>query len=169
MPESRPLDHEITLPMQVKNMSFMLDRLGQDCAPLQYLRELTQNALESILHLRPPKGEIIWDVDWNRHILTGVYKLTLIDTGIAMTGEDMLIYINALSSSMREQSESGNFGVGAKIAAAPRNHAGLVYLSWRDGIGYMIHLCRDPASGIYGLRQFARPARSFGHWADVED
>jgi hypothetical protein len=169
MAEPRLLDHENTLPMQVRNMSFMLDRLGQDCAPLQYLRELTQNAIQAILILRPPKGEIIWDVDWNRHTLTGVYKIALMDTGIGMTGEEMVLYINALSSSMNEQSETGNFGVGAKIAAATRNHAGLVYLSWKDGIGYMIHLWRDPDSGVYGLRQFARPDGTFGHWAYVED
>lgn len=169
MAEARLSDRENTLPMQVKNMSFMLDRLGQDCAPLQYLRELTQNAVQSILHLRPAKGEIIWDVDWNRHTLTDVYKLAVIDTGIGMTGEEMVEYINALSSSMSEQSETGNFGVGAKIAAAPRNHAGLVYLSWKGGVGYMIHLWRDPESGIYGLRQFARPDGTFGHWAYVQD
>ena len=169
MAEPRLLDRENTLPMQVRNMSFMLDRLGQDCAPLQYLRELTQNALESILHLRPPKGEIIWDVDWNRHTLTGIYKLAIIDTGIGMTGEEMVVYINALSSSMNEQSATGNFGVGAKIAAAPRNRAGLVYLSWKDGVGYMIHLWRDPDSGVYGLRQFTRPDGSHGHWAYIQE
>lgn len=169
MADPRIVDRENTLPMQVKNMSFMLDRLGQDCAPLQYLRELTQNALQSVLHLHQPKGEVIWDVDWNRHTLTDVYKLAIIDTGIGMTGEEMVEYINALSSSMNEQSETGNFGVGAKIAAAPRNHAGLIYLSWKNGVGYMIHLWRDPDSGIYGLRQFTRPDGSYGHWAYVQD
>jgi hypothetical protein len=169
MAESHLLDRENTLPMQVRNMSFMLDRLGEDCAPLQYLRELTQNALESIRHARQPKGEIIWDVDWNRHTLTGIYKLAIIDTGIGMTGEEMVVYINALSSSVNEQSATGNFGVGAKIAAAPRNHAGLVYLSWKNGVGYMIHLWRDPDTGVYGLRQFTRPDGTFGHWAYVQD
>src|SRR6266849_10119101 len=161
MAESRLLDSEKTLAMKVKNMNFMLDRLGQDCAPLQYLRELTQNALQSILHLRPSRGEVIWDVDWNRHTLTDVYKLAVIDTGIGMTGEEMVEYINALSSSMSEQSDSVNFGVGVKIAAAPRNHAGLVYLSWKDSVDCMIHLWRDPERGIYGLRQFARPDGSY--------
>ena len=36
------------LPMTVDKVSFLLDRLGQDCSPLQYLRELTQNAIEAI-------------------------------------------------------------------------------------------------------------------------
>jgi hypothetical protein len=169
MADVRLPEHDTTLPMQVRNMSFMLDRLGQDCAPLQFLRELTQNSLQSIQQLQPSKGEIIWDVDWHRHTLTGVYKLAVIDTGIGMTGEEMVLYINALSSSMSEQSETGNYGVGAKIAAAPRNHAGLIYLSWKNSVGYMIHLWRDPDSGVYGLRQFERPDGSFGHWAYIQD
>jgi hypothetical protein len=40
----------------------MLDRLGRDCAPLQFIRELTQNAIEAILALPAPTGEIVWDV-----------------------------------------------------------------------------------------------------------
>ena len=39
---------DATLPMTVANTGFMLDRLGQDCSPLQFLRELTQNAIEAI-------------------------------------------------------------------------------------------------------------------------
>jgi hypothetical protein len=155
--------------MSVANMTFMVDRLGEDCAPLQFVRELTQNALAAVLATPEKRGEVIWDVDWNRHILTGVYKLAIIDTGIGMTGDDMVQYINKLSSSMHEQSASGNFGVGAKIAAAPKNHAGLVYLSWKDSVGYMIHLWRDPDTQVYGLRQFDRPDGTFGHWANVDD
>ena len=39
-------DH--TLPLQVHDVGFLLDRLGEDCHPLQFLRELTQNAIEAI-------------------------------------------------------------------------------------------------------------------------
>jgi hypothetical protein len=158
-----------TLEMEVANTGFMLDRLGEDCAPLQFLRELTQNSIEAIQHLPGPEGEIIWDVDWNRYELTGTYKIACIDTGIGMTGEEMLEYINKLSSSMHVQAFEGNFGVGAKIAAATRNHAGLIYLSWKDGVGYMTHLWRDPLTGKYGLQQLARPDGTFGHWARVDD
>jgi hypothetical protein len=31
-------------------------------------------------------------VDWNRHTLTDIYKLSVIDTGIGMTGEEMVTY-----------------------------------------------------------------------------
>lgn len=163
------VSNEITRPMQVGNTSFMLDRLGEDCSPLQFLRELTQNAIEGIHRLPEKNGEVIWDVDWNYHTLTGIFKLCAIDNGVGMTGEEMTQYINALSSSVNVLSKTGNYGVGAKIAAAPRNKAGLIYLSWKDGIGYMIHLWRDPVSGNYGLRQLELPDGTFGFWAYVQD
>jgi hypothetical protein len=155
--------------MTVRNVTFLMERLSEDCHPLQYLRELTENGLEAIQKLIKPKGEIVWDVDWNHHALTGSYKLAVIDKGVGMTGEEMLKYLNQLSSSVAEQTISGNYGIGAKIAAAPRNQAGLVYLSWKEGVGYMIHLWKNPDTGVYGARQFERPDGTFGHWAMIED
>jgi hypothetical protein len=136
-------------------MTFMLERLSQDCAPLQFIRELTENAIDGILALGGPTGEIRWDVDWTRFDLEPKegYKLAVIDTGIGMTGPEMVNYINQLSSSMHQQSKHGNFGMGAKIAAAPRNTLGLIYLSWKGGQGAMIHLWKDPDTGCYGLRR----------------
>lgn len=166
---AHPAQSEVTRPMQVGNTSFMLDRLGEDCAPLQYLRELTQNAVEGILRMSQTPGEVVWDVDWNYHTLTGIYKLSVIDNGVGMTGEEMMQYINALSSSVNVLSSTGNYGVGAKIAAAPKNRVGLLYLSWKNGVGYMIHLWKDPSTGNYGLRQLELPDGSFGYWAYVQD
>src|SRR5258708_4220837 len=40
---------ERTYPLKVANTGFLLDRLGEDCHPLQFLRELTQNGIEAIL------------------------------------------------------------------------------------------------------------------------
>jgi hypothetical protein len=160
---------ERTLAMTVKNTGFMVDRLGQDCAPLQFLRELTQNSIEAIRRTTEKNGDIVWDVDWDTLALTGNYKLCVIDTGCGMTGDEMADYINQLSSSVHEQSHHGNFGVGAKIAAATRNHAGLLYLSWKDGVGSTIHLWRDPSTHEYGLRQMELPSGGYGHWGRVED
>jgi hypothetical protein len=160
-----------TSPLTVDNMGFMLDRLGRDCAPLQFLRELTQNSIEAILKLPTKSGEIRWDVDWNHFDLKrdGVYKLAVIDTGSGMTGPDMVKYINQLSSSSSRQSHEGNFGVGAKIAAATRNHSGLIYLSWVNGSGAMIHLWRDPSSGQYGLRRFEQDDGTYNDWLPIEN
>jgi hypothetical protein len=78
-------------------------------------------------------------------------------------------YINMLSSSKRVQSYEENFGVGAKVAAATRNHAGLIYLSWKDGVGSAIHLWRNPDTGQYGLRRFEHEDGSFSDWIRIED
>lgn len=148
-------------PMQVANMAFLIDRLHQDCSPLQFLRELTCNAIESILR-GTGNGLIQWNVEEKLEALTGEQKLCIIDTGVGMTGQEMVKYINHLSSSISQQSTSGNFGVGAKISAAPANPEGLIYMSWVDGRGYMIHLHRE-SNGQYGLRRY--PGGEF--WASV--
>src|ERR1043165_3429157 len=100
--------------MQVANMTFLVNKLGEDCAPLQYVRELTQNGIDAMAHSGQP-GVIVWDVDWAYHQMAkGTMKLACIDTGAGMTGPEMVKYINELSSSIHQQSRSGNFGVGAK-------------------------------------------------------
>jgi histidine kinase/DNA gyrase B/HSP90-like ATPase len=151
---------EQTLRMGVENIGFMLERLGRDCDDLQFIRELTENAIEA------EASKIVWDVDWPLWELTDQqqYKLCVIDDGRGMTGEEMLRYINNLSASIHEQAIDKNFGVGAKVAAATRNPAGLIYQSWKDGQGAMIQLWRDPKTREYGLRQFERPDGSFGYW-----
>lgn len=165
---ARPVvrNSDSTLEMKVANMTFMLERLAQDCAPLQFVRELTQNAIDSIKH-HGQAGELRWDVDWTRFDLEPKdgYKMAIIDTGIGMTGKEMVDYINQLSSSMHLQSKHGNFGMGAKIAAAPRNTQGLVYVSWKDGKGAMIRLWKDPDTQTYGLQR--QPNGEF--WLPVTD
>lgn len=145
-----------TLPMSVGNFGFLLDRLGMDCGPLQFLRELTQNAIEA------GATEIAWDRDEHG-------KLCITDNGHGMTGPEMVRYINALSASGRDQFMQGNFGVGAKIAAATRNHAGLVYRSWKGGKGAIVWLWRDPKTGTYGLKQLDKGADEFGHWGELDE
>lgn len=156
------------LAMTVRNIGFLLDRLGEDCHPLQFLRELTQNAIEAIRRSNSP-GEIVWDVDWNTFELEGTKKLCIIDTGVGMTGEEMVRFINQLSSSLSEQSFSGNYGVGAKIAAATRNPFGVLYLSWKNGEGSMIQLYRDAATGQYGLKQWRHADGSYEHYLPLEN
>lgn len=158
-----------TLAMKVANTGFMLDRLGQDCAPLQFLRELTQNSIEAIVAKPEPTGTIVWDVDWAQFDLSNgeIIKLCIVDNGIGMTGEEQKKFVNMLSSSIHLQSHEGNFGVGAKIAAATRNHEGLIYLSWKDSVGSMIQLWRDPITGEYGLKQITE--REPWHIGRVDD
>jgi hypothetical protein len=160
---------EKTLPMAVKNTGFLLDRLAEDCHPLQFLRELTTNSIEAIQRTQSKTGLIVWDVDWITYDLQGVYKLSIVDNGVGMTGDEMVEYINQLSSSIAEQSLIGNYGVGGKIATGTRNHAGVLYLSWKQGQGYLIHFWRDPETGTYGLKQFRPGGNEYPYFIAIED
>lgn len=107
------------LPMEVAQTSFLVDRLGQDCEPAQFLRELTQNSIEAIARSREP-GEVRWQtVQFNFPSGKSGIKLSITDSGVGMTGEEMERHINQLSASGSQQSMQGNFGVGAKITIAP--------------------------------------------------
>ena len=158
-----------TLAMTVNNTGFLVDRLGEDCHPLQHLRELTTNSIEAILRTPERAGEVVWDVDWLTYNLDGRYKLCVTDNGVGMTGEEMEKYINQLSSSGSEQSLTTNYGVGGKIATATKNHAGVIYISWKDGGSALVHLWRDPETGQYGLKRFEAGNGDTAYHSSVED
>ena len=44
MASQQPTGGHRLLAMTVNNIGFLLDRLGQDCHPLQFIRELTKNS-----------------------------------------------------------------------------------------------------------------------------
>lgn len=158
-----------TLSLSVAHIGFMLERMAMDCGDLQFLRELTQNSIESILRLPSKEGQIVWDVDWPTFEQEGVYKLSITDNGDGMSGDDMIQHINHLSSSGATQAHNKNFGVGAKISAATRNPAGLIYLSWRKKAGSMIYFWRDPESAEYGLQQLRLPNGDYTHCAPLQN
>ena len=139
--------------LAVANPTFLLERLGSECTDLQGLRELTVNGLDAIAALGADScGRVVWDLDWERFDSSGgrVRKLSVIDTGTGMTAEQLRYYINQLAASGREQSSSGNFGVGAKVAAGSRNPAGLEYRSWHEGRGSLVCFKRHH-DGRWGL------------------
>ena len=89
--------------------------------PLQYLRELTQNAIEAVQRTDSAGPDHLGRrLDFLR-LGGGPMKVCIVDTGDGMTGDEMIRFINQLSSSGSEQSFTGNYGVGAKIAAATKN------------------------------------------------
>lgn len=153
-----------TLELRVRNMSFLLERLGRDCAPDQFVRELTVNAVQAVQRAGG-EGIVVWDHEPVYTRRFGAAKLCVVDTGVGMTGPEMVEYINHLASSGGVQAEDGNFGVGAKIAAATRNPAGIVYLSWKQGAGAMVWLWRNPATGQYGLKPLGRGRGEDAYWA----
>lgn len=161
-------------PMQVQNPTIALELLAKDAGAMQQYRELTQNAIQAILAKGEP-GEILWDVDW-RHLewsieqgLEPIYRLSCIDTGEGMSGEDQIRYINHLFVSGREQGTDKNFGIGAKVTAGAKNPAGLMYQSWRDDKSSMIIFQREGGSNTpYGLKRFDIDGR-FHSWVPIAD
>lgn len=151
------------LPMKVKNIAFLVDKLGEDCHPLQFVRELTHNAIQAIDRTPGRTGTIIWDAT----SAFGGTKLSITDNGDGMNGEQLRDLINQLAASCYEQGRHGNFGIGAKIAAATRNPFGLVYQSWRDGRGSMIWLHRDPERNEYGLMPLETGGDRFAYCLDL--
>ena len=151
-------DREIADPdgwheLAVANPTFLLERLGSECTDVQGLRELTVNGLDAIAALDDRTGgRVVWDLDWERFDASAgrVRKLSVIDSGTGMTAEQLRYYINQLAASGREQSASGNFGVGAKVAAGSRNPHGLEYRSWHQGHGSLVCFKRHP-DGRWGL------------------
>ena len=117
-----------------------------------------------------PPAKIIWDVDWTSYDLGGgPMKVCIVDTGDGMTGDDMIRLINQLSSSGTKQSFTGNYGVGAKIAAATRNPAGVIYQSWKNGEGCMVQLEKNSITGEYGLRQWELKDGTYSHYLPLDD
>ncbi len=156
------------LPMAVAETSFLVNRLGQDCEPMQFVRELTQNSIEAIVRAGE-SGEIRWDRI--RQIFPSGksgFKLSITDTGDGMTGEELERHINQLSASGSQQDLSGNFGVGAKISTAPANPIGVVYRSWKHGQGHQVWLHQDPI-GQYGLRQYSLDGDEYTYHPPVPD
>jgi hypothetical protein len=150
--------------LSVANPTFLLERLGSECTDLQGLRELTVNGLDAIAALGDRAGgRVVWDMDWQRFDASGgrVRKLSVTDTGMAP--EQLRQYINQLASSGREQSATGNFGVGAKLAAGSRNPHGLEYRSWHRGQGALVCFKRHP-NGRWGLEPQRGPDSRSDFW-----
>jgi hypothetical protein len=161
-----------TSQMRVDNTTFMIERLAQDCAPYQYIRELTQNSFDAIRRKRElgwkGDGVVAWDVDWTIVQSTGFYKLQITDNGTGMGPLEVERYINRLSSSTGTQSMEQNFGIGAKITAGVENPMGLVYKSWTEAHpnGIFATLWKDFDANVYGLKQY-QVGDSYQHYAPM--
>lgn len=138
--------------MGVANVGFLIENLGKDAGELQYLRELVQNAIESIQR-RDDQEEGRIEIDFE--LVDGIRKLRITDNGVGMTPDEVRQNINRLSASAGTQAFDKNFGIGAKITAAVRNPHGVMYKAWKDGIGSLTVLGRH--NGRYGRIGWRNP------------
>ena len=151
--------------MKTKDTSFSLERHGVQCSPLQYIRELTQNSIEAISG-EGKGGKIFWTYDRSEKDDSGIHKLSIIDTGPGMTGEDLRMLMNQMYSSGKNQSMDGNFGIGAKIAGLYRSPAGMIYKSYQDGRGVFGEFVRT-RKGKYGLAQQEDEDGSYSSYLEI--
>lgn len=155
-------------PMKAGRIAVGVRRLHAECADLQFLRELTQNSLESIL-MRGGEGNIEWTFDDNWYEENGSMKLCIIDDGIGMSGKEVAEYINSIWSSGKEMGAGKNYGIGAKIAAAPLNPLGMEYWTWKDGKGYFSKLIYDENTDNFGLEWLTNESGGKVEWIEVAD
>lgn len=135
-----------------EGLSLLIDSWRNQISQDQQYREFTQNSIESIKRVQKKnpeyRGIIKWGIDeryLNKH---KVKKLCIIDNGEGMTPSEMLLNINSLGGSTRNN-EHYNHGCGAKIAGLAHNREGLIYRSWKNGQGYVAKFMRNEM-GRYG-------------------
>jgi hypothetical protein len=148
--------------MGVDNVGFLIENLGADAAPLQYLRELVQNEIESILRAAISEGDI--EIDFEE--INGVPKLRITGNGEGMRPDEVADNINRLSASGGVQSFDKNFGIGAKITAGTRNPQGVMYKCWKDGEGSLTVLGR--VEGRYGRLGFPHADGTVDYWVPLD-
>lgn len=135
-----------------QGLSALIRNLGRDCPPTQYLREFLKNAIEACQRTGQNNRQIT--IDLNPEVLAtqNLYKIAFTDNGDGMTGEQMLTLLNSLSASGAVANEHQNYGVGAKISAMTRNHAGILYESWKNGVGHAILIRYQPENDLFGIQ-----------------
>ena len=134
-------------------LTALIQNLGPDCTPSQFMREFVKNAFEACQRAGV-NGRV--EVDFNDYSRSkGEYKISFTDTGDGMTADQMVSLLNNLSAS-GATNQHKNYGVGAKISALTRNHEGILYELWRKGDGHMVIIRYNADAGVYGLQGITR-------------
>ena len=156
-----------TSPIKAGSLKFAIEKFYDDCLPLQYLREISQNSIEACNQRE--SGEVKWT--WDRHWFerNQSYKLCCIDNGIGMTGYEVEKYINAMWESGKGIGKGANFGMGVKISAGPINKCGIEYYSWKDGVGYFATFWFDVEIDDYGMQLIKDPEGGMVDWLEDID
>lgn len=126
-----------------------------------FLRELTQNSIDAgkkLYEKSKKKTKVWWTVDETISkdlFYCTAQKLAIIDNGPGLDPELLGKRLNEYYSTGNEQGLHANFGIGAKDSANPYNPEGIVYISFRDGIGYMAYSYLDEKKGLMGMADFS--------------
>lgn len=143
---------------RVENADFIADKLASELLPDQEFREATKNGEEAIRRRidrdgSPILGRIEVDVDWSLHEHTGGYYVSVADNGDGMDRAELQLYTLTLAvqGAGRNQSLTGNQGMGLKISGPTRHKEGLLIRSMKHGERTMLQIGWNKAERQYGL------------------
>lgn len=164
------------LPSKVADKGYtkMLERFALECPKNQFLREFVKNGIQAIIRHKISsnnenyEGKIEVDVNWHTKSLTNFNKICFTDNGIGMTGEEMITFVNDLSSSADSEADYDNYGFGAKVSAAIKSKLGICYESWKDGKGHQVLFYYDKEVKKYGLSQFNTDG-AYKYYTPIDD
>jgi len=109
-----------------RNPTENLKRFSRAMHPMQFVREIYQNALEAgatklRAYLEP------------QYLTQGAKKLAFADDGPGMTAHEMANYLGQYNSSSKSTGGvHDNFGIGVKATTLINNPYGVVFLSWSE-------------------------------------
>lgn len=132
--------------LTITGASVFTNRLYEACGPYQWARELLINALEAGAS----------KVDFGVVPYCGNACRAVYDDGEGMSRAELVAFFGTLGvGSKRIGDVHDNFGVGAKVATLPWNPNGVVVLSYKGGVGNLIWMVLDDATGDYELVEFS--------------
>ena len=140
--------------VNVQGLTALIRNLGRDCTPEQFMREFVQNSIEACGRTGLPDRRVLIDYNQGIQAHSGIFKLCFTDNGDGMSLEQMNNLLNSISSSGGSGNKYENYGVGAKISSLTRNHFGVQYESWKDGVGHTIIIRYNPKYDVFGIQGF---------------
>jgi Histidine kinase-, DNA gyrase B-, and HSP90-like ATPase len=131
---------------RVENADFIADKIASELLPNQEIREVMKNAQEALeRRVRADEvadGRIEFDVDWPMLEATGQWFVCCADNGDGMSRIELERYMTTLAvqGASKNQSLSGNQGMGLKISGPPRHRRGVLIRSLKNGERTMIQV-----------------------------
>jgi Histidine kinase-, DNA gyrase B-, and HSP90-like ATPase len=140
--------------VNVQGLTALIRNLGRDCTPEQFMREFVQNSIEACERTGLKNRRVLVDYNHNIQKYSKIFKICFTDNGDGMTLEQMNNLLNSISASGSSGNTYENYGVGAKISSLTRNHFGVQYESWRDGVGHSIIIRYNSKFDVFGIQGF---------------
>jgi len=132
-------------PLQIRDKTFLVNRLIEQAPTGTLVREFFKNAEESAA--LAPEG--------NRRIeispveIDGIRKLCFWNTGPGMDDRELKHATDLSSSINKTMSLSGNFGIGAKVSGLTMSREGIRYRSCKNGSVSEVTIGFDADEGTY--------------------